>query len=171
MNIEKADWFMVSRFGTLSDFIRKMEIEEKQTEDLFEVTSPNDGMTILHYSLAYRRFDISDFLISKDFPINCISFERCNELHYLASNIRHIGAIQIGEKLLKKNASLDVIDLRYHNSPLWYLCMEYRKSHSEELFSFIKKCLLQTQSLDQPNLSGYTVRQVMVEDTTLSTLL
>lgn len=105
MNIEKADYATIIRFGTIHDLNMKLQMEGK---NLIEVSNiiDKDGISLLEKSLIARKFDIAKELLANNAKVNNVSNAGCNEFHYLASNINCDGALDIARILLAKGTSL-----------------------------------------------------------------
>ena len=99
MNIEKADYATIIRFGTIHDLNMKLQMEGK---NLIEVSNiiDKDGISLLEKSLIARKFDIAKELLANNAKVNNVSNAGCNEFHYLASNINCDGALDIARILL-----------------------------------------------------------------------
>ena len=89
MNLEKADYATIIKFGSTDDFNTKLQMDGKTLDEVIDVIDKN-GISLLEKSLIARNFDISKFLLENNAKVNVISNEGCNEFHYIASNIRII---------------------------------------------------------------------------------
>ena len=162
MNVEKADYGTVIKFGTLNDFNSKLQMEGKTLD---EVINFNDkgGISLLEKSLIARKFDIAKFLLQNNAKVNNISKEGCNEFHYIASNINHAGALDIAKILLNRGTSLTVKEKKYGKSAFFTLCQEIFKVQSVEGLDFIETCLPSVQEYDTCNKKGYSIRMLINE--------
>ena len=69
MNIEKADYATIIRFGTIHDLNMKLQMEGK---NLIEVSNiiDKDGISLLEKSLIARKFDIAKELLANNAKVN-----------------------------------------------------------------------------------------------------
>ena len=140
MDINKADYNTIIKFGNLELFKEKLSLENTNLIDILNIVDKN-GISMLQHSLVSRKFEMSNYFIKNNANINIISNEGCNELHYLASNINFEGATQIANQLIDMNVSLDLKEKKSNNSPLWCLCHEVLKKRSQDGILLIIKCL------------------------------
>ena len=107
MDINKADYGTIIKFGNLELFKEKMKLEKHNIGEVLNIVDKN-GISLLEKSLISRKFEIANYLLDNNVDINVISNEGCNELHYLSSNINFDGAIQIANRLIDMNVNLDL---------------------------------------------------------------
>lgn len=107
MDINKADYGTVIKFGNLELFKEKMKLEKHNIDEVLNIIDKN-GVSLLEKSLISRKFEIANYLLDNNADINVISNEGCNELHYLSSNINFDGAIQIANRLIDMNINLNL---------------------------------------------------------------
>lgn len=107
MDIKKADYGTVIKFGNLELFKEKMKLEKHNVDDVLNKVDKN-GVSLLEKSLISRKFEIANYLLDNNANINVISNEGCNELHYLSANINFDGAIKIAYRLIDMNVDLDL---------------------------------------------------------------
>jgi len=131
MDIHKADYSTVIKFGTLDDFKNKLNIETKDIREIVNNTDDN-GVSLLHKALISRKFDIAKYLLSECAEVNIVSNDGYNELHYLAANINFDGALEIAKILVCQGVELDQIDKKYGNTALLTICLELLKRRTEE---------------------------------------
>ncbi len=162
MNIEKADYATVVKFGTLADLKMKLSIEKK---DIFSIINWKDskGISILEHSIISRNFVISKYLLNHDAEVNVVSEDGCNEFHYLAPSIDDEGALEIAELLLVKGASLTQKEKKYGNTALFSLCLESLKRRLDNTMLFIQKCLKESINYEEQNNSGISIKQLISE--------
>ena len=134
MNVEKADYGTIIKFGTMQDFNTKLQMEGKTIDEVIDIID-KDGISLLEKSLIARKFDIAKILLANNAKVNNISHEGCNEFHYIASNINHDGALDI----------------------------EIFKVRSVEGLRFIETCFENVQEYDTCNKAGYSVRMLINE--------
>ena len=130
MNIEKADYGTIVKFGTLKDLHEKIKLKNDNVSDIINWVD-DSGMSILERSLVSRKFEISKFLLDNNAKVNIVSKEGNNEFHFLAPNINCIEAVEIGKLLLSKGTSVMQKDAKYGNTAFFSLCMEAFKERSE----------------------------------------
>lgn len=160
MNIEKADYGTIAKFGTLNDILNKLEVERDSIQDIIEWKDVRD-MSLLEISIVSRKFDISKFLLDNGAQVNNVSKSGNNEFHYLASNLSFKGAIEIGELLLEKKTSLMQKDVKYGNTAFFALCIEAFKIRTISVMGFIEECFEKVTSVDEPNKNGMTIRKLI----------
>lgn len=90
MDINKADYGTVIKFGNLELFKEKMKLENQNFGEVINIVDKN-GISLLQKSLISRKFEIANYLLDNNADINVISNEGCNELHYLSANINSDG--------------------------------------------------------------------------------
>ena len=95
MNIEKADYGAIVKFGTLDDILNKLKIEQSSIREIIDWKDAKN-MSLLEISIVSRKFDISEFLLDNGAQVNNVSKSGNNEFHYLASNLNCEGAVEIG---------------------------------------------------------------------------
>jgi ankyrin repeat protein len=162
MDINKADYGTVVKFGNIELLIEKMKLEKHNIDEVVNVVD-NNGVSLLEKSLISRKFEIAKYLLDNNAEINIVSNEGCNELHYLASNINFGGAVQIANRLIDMNVNLDLKEKKYNNSSLWCLCQEVLKRRTEEGISLIIKCLKKNPNVKSLNNLGYSVENLINE--------
>lgn len=162
MNIEKADYAAIIKFGTIHDLNMKLQMEGKSLLEVSNITD-KEGISLLEKSLIARKFDIAKELLANNAKVNNVSNAGCNEFHYLASNINCDGALDIARLLLAKGTSLKEKEKRYGNSAFFTLCQEVFKMRSTEGLDFIEECLDKVQDYDDCNKMGYSIRMLINE--------
>lgn len=162
MNIEKANFPTIIRFGSITEFKQKLDMEKRYISEVINMKDEN-GMTLLEISLASRKFDISKYLLENQATVNNVTNEGYNEFHYLAANINSNGALDIGYLLLNRGTSLNHKDIKYGNTAFFSLCNEAFKSQIEETMLFICDCFEKIDNVDEQNKSGISIRQLINE--------
>lgn len=162
MNINKADYGTIIKFGNLELFKEKIKLEKQNISDILNIVDKN-GISLLETSLVSRKFEIANYLLDNNADINVISKEGCNEIHYLSANINYDGAIQIANRLVDMNVDLNLREKRFNNSSLWCLCHNILKKRTEEGITLIAKCLGKKPDIKSLNSSGYSVEDLLNE--------
>ena len=162
MNIEKADYGTIVKFGTLKDLHEKIKIKNDNVADIINWVD-DSGISLLERSLISRKFEISKFLLDNNAKVNIVSKEGNNEFHFLAPNINCIEAVEIGKLLLSKGTSVMQKDAKYGNTAFFSLCMEAFKERSESTMNFIEKCFEQVTDVDEKNKNGFSIRKLIME--------
>lgn len=162
MDIDKADFWTVIKFGNIESFLEKLNIENKSIEDVVNSLDKN-GISLLQKSLISRKFEIAKFLIENNANVNIVSNEGCNELHYIAANINCIGAVDLAEKLVELNVDLNLKDKKNGNSAIFSLCQEVLKERSNRGNNFIVKCLKRQPNINDLNKFDYTLKEIIKE--------
>lgn len=162
MNLEKADYGTIVKFGTLIDLKEKMK---QKKEDISEVVNLTDdsGMSLLEKSLVSRKFEISKYLLDNNSKVNIVSKEGNNEFHFLAPNINCNEAIEVGKLLLRKGTSVMQKEMKYGNAAFLSLCLEAFKGRSECTMEFIEECFDNVTDVDEKNNNGISVRKLIAE--------
>ena len=148
MNIEKADYGTIVKFGTLKDLHEKIKIKNDNVADIINWVD-DSGISLLERSLISRKFEISKFLLDNNAKVNIVSKEGNNEFHFLAPNINCIEAVEIGKLLLSKGTSVMQKDVKYGNTAFFSLCMEAFKE--------------QVTDVDEKNKNGFSIRKLIME--------
>jgi len=162
MNIEKADYGTIIKFGTLNDLINKMRLENDTIGNVINIVDEN-GISILEKSLISRKFDISRYLLDNGATVNIISKEGYNEFHFLSPNINNQGAVSIGRLLLSKGTSVMQKDLKYGNTAFFSLCIDAFKERLDDVMDFIEECFDLVTDVDEKNKNGYSIRDLICE--------
>lgn len=162
MNIEKADYGTIIKFGTLNDFLRKVELENDSMENVIHILD-SSGVSLLEKSIIARKFEISHYLLNNGANVNIVSKEGLNEFHFLAANINSEGAIDIGRILLNRGVSVMQKERKYGNTAFFSLCVEAFKGRSEKVLEFLNDCLEGVTDIDDKNVSGYSIRSLINE--------
>lgn len=162
MNIEKADYGTIVKFGTLYDLLNKLKLEQCSIQEIIE-WKESEGMSLLEISIVFRKFDVSKFLLDNGAQVNNVTKSGNNEFHYLASNLNCEGAVEIGEMLLEKKTSLMQKETKYGNTAFFSLCIEAFKTRSTSVMKFVEKCFDEVTSVDEPNRNGMTIRKLIDE--------
>ena len=63
MNVEKADYGTIIKFGTMQDFNTKLQMEGKTIDEVIDIID-KDGISLLEKSLIARKFDIAKILLA-----------------------------------------------------------------------------------------------------------
>lgn len=162
MDIEKADYGTIIKFGSLELLKEKLKLEKQDINAIINTVDKN-GISLLDKALISRKFDIASYLLDNNVMVNKISEEGCNELHYLSANINFVGAIQIANRLLDLDVDLDLKDKKNGNSALWCLCQEVLKKRTEDGIALIIKCLEKKPNVKLLNNIGYSVENLIAE--------
>ena len=162
MDIKKADYGTIIKFGTLEDFMSKLELEAQNLGDIIDDLDAN-GISLLQKALISRKFDIAIYLLNERANVNVISKDGFNELHYLAANINFDGAIDLARVLIDRGADLNQIDNKYGNPAILSICLELLKRQTEEGIKFIEEVLSYQLNIDIINKSGISVRKLLTE--------
>jgi len=162
MDINKADFWTIIKFGNLKEFLEKLNIENKSINEVVNSIDKN-GISLLEKSLISRKFDIAKFLLDNNANVNIISNEGCNELHYLAANINCIGAVDLAYKLVDMGVDLNLKDKKFANSAILSLCQEVLKKRTNEGNLLIVKCLERRPNFNDLNKFGYSLKQIIEE--------
>ena len=162
MDINKADYGTVIKFGNLELFKEKMKLENQNFGEVIIIVDKN-GISLLQKSLISRKFEIANYLLDNNADINVISNEGFNELDYLSANINSDGAIQLANRLIDMNVDLDLKEKNLNNSSLWCLCQEVLKKRTEEGILLIIKCLKKKPDVRTLNSAGYSVESLINE--------
>lgn len=160
MNIEKADYGTIIKFGTLNVFLKKVEIEHDSIEKIVS-SLDNAGISLLEKSIIARKFEISQYLLNHGANVNVVSEEELNEFHFLAANINCEGAIDIGRNLLSRGVSVMQKEHKYGNTAFFALCIEAYKVRSEKVLEFLNDCFEYVTDIDDENTSGYSIRSLI----------
>lgn len=162
MNIEKADYGTVVKFGTLKDLYEKIKLKNDNVSDVVNWVD-DSGMSLLERSLVSRNFEISKFLLDNNARVNIVSKEGNNEFRYLAPNINCNEAVEIGKILLSKGTSVMQKDAKHGNTAFFSLCMEAFKGRSESTMNFIEECFEKVTDVDEKNNNGFNIRKLIME--------
>lgn len=144
---------MIIRYGTVQDFLEELKKAKKSIRDIANEID-EQGISLLEYSLSYRKFDISNLLIDNGAKINVYSKQGLNEFSYLAPNLRFDGAIEIGEKLLKLGVELENEST---NLPMLDIFRNLLGVTDERKLSFVKNCIKKIPNTNDKKKSGISV--------------
>ncbi|HDR7786766.1 MULTISPECIES: ankyrin repeat domain-containing protein [Bacillus] len=162
MDINKADYGTIIKFGNLKLFLEKLKIEGNCIEEIVDSIDKN-GISLLEKSLISRKFDIANFLLDNGAKVNIISNDGCNEFHYLAANINCQGAVEVACRLVDMGVDLNLKDKKFGNSAIWSLCQEVLKKRTKEGNDLIVKCLGKRPNINDENKYGYSLRDLIEE--------
>ncbi|HKM03129.1 MAG TPA: ankyrin repeat domain-containing protein [Lachnospiraceae bacterium] len=162
MDLQKADYDTVIKFGTLDDLLNKLKLEAQKLSDIIDTADAN-GISLFQRALICRKFEVAHYLLNENVKINVISKEGFNELHYLAANINFDGALDLARLLIQRGCDLVQIDSKYGNTALLSVCLELLKRQSDEGMKFLEEVLSNHQNIDITNKSGISVRKLLKE--------
>lgn len=162
MDLQKADYGTVIKFGSLDDLQRKLKLEAQKLSDVIDTVDAN-GINLLQRALISRKFEVAHYLLNENVKINIISKEGFNELHYLAANINFDGALDLARLLIQCGCDLSQIDSKYGNTALLSICLELLKRQSDEGMKFLEEVLQNHKSIDISNNSRISVRKLLNE--------
>lgn len=162
MDLQRADYATIIKFGTLDDFQKKIEMESQSLGGIIDTTDANE-ISLLQKALISRKFDIAKYLLNESAKVNIISKDGFNELHYLAANINFDDAIQVARLLINHGVDLNHVDKKYGNSALLSICLEILKRQTKEGMEFIEEIIEQNADVDIVNKSGISVRSLLDE--------
>jgi len=162
MDINKADYWTIIKFGSLELLLEKLRTEEKNIKEVVNSIDKN-GISLLGKSLMSRNFDIANFLLDNNAKVNIISNDECNEWHYLAANINYTGAIELADRLVDLGVDLNLKDRAFGNSAIWSLTLEVLKNRTREGNDLIVKCLEKRPNINGLNNSGYSLKYLIEE--------
>lgn len=162
MDIHKADYWTIIKFGSLELLLEKLRTEEKNIKEVVNSIDKN-GISLLGKSLMSRNFDIANFLLDNNAKVNIISNDECNEWHYLAANINYTGAVELANRLVDLGVDLNLKDKAFGNSAIWSLTQEVLKKRTREGNDLIVKCLEKRPNINDLNKSGYSLKYLIEE--------
>jgi ankyrin repeat protein len=162
MDLNKADFGTVIKFGNLEDFLKKLNIENKCMEEVVNFVDKN-GASLLETSLISRKFDTAKFLLDNNAQVNVISNEGRNELHYVAANINYVGAVDVAYKLVEMGVDLNLKDKKFANSAILSLCQEVLKERTQDGNHLVVHCLEKRPNFNDSNKFGCSLKQVIEE--------
>lgn len=162
MDLHKADYSTVIKFGSLDDLLSKLKLEGQNISDIIDTKDAN-GISLFQKTLISRKFEVAHYLLNKNVKINVISKEGFNELHYLAANINFDGAIDLARLLIQRGCDLSQIDNKYGNTAMLSICLELLKRQSDDGMKFLEEVLSNHQNIDISNNSGISVRKLLTE--------
>lgn len=162
MDLQKADYGTIIKFGTLEDFMSKLKFEAQNLGDIIDDVDAN-GISLLQKALVSRKFDIARYLLNERAKVNVISKDGFNELHYLAANINFEGAIDLARLLIVRGVDLNQIDNKYGNPAVLSMCLELLKQQTEEGMKFVEEVLSSQLNIDIINKSAISIRKLLTE--------
>lgn len=162
MDLQKADYGTVIKFGSLEDLQCKLKLENQKIGDVIDTVDAN-GVSLFQKTLISRKFEVAHYLLNENVKINVISKEGFNELHYLAANINIDGAIDLARLLIQRGCDLSQIDNKYGNTAMLSICLELLKRQSDDGMKFLEEVLSNHQNIDISNNSGISVRKLLTE--------
>lgn len=160
MDIKKASYSDVLRFGKEEDFYQKLNLENKTISDLLH--SESEGELLLRASIIGRKFLIAKILLETGVDVKWVMADGFNAFHLIAAHLYNENAVTVAEILLEKGADLSCQDKKYGNTAILTLCMETLKNRSlPTAREFVCRCLLKNKGIDTPNMSGISARTVI----------
>lgn len=162
MDLQKADYGTVIKFGSIEDLQCKLKLENQKIGDVINTVDAN-GVSLFQKTLISRKFEVAHYLLNENVKINVISKEGFNELHYLAANINFDGAIDLARLLIQRGCDLSQIDNKYGNTAMLSMCLELLKRQSDDGMKFLEEVLSNHQNIDISNNSGISVRKLLTE--------
>lgn len=123
---EKADIFTVAQYGDIQTFTEKFS-------SVHDINLKRNGSSLLHYSIAGRRFDIAQFLLDRDIDENMSNSDGQTPLHLISV----CQNLQVAECLLQKGADLNIRD-KYGNNALWTAVFNCKGKNYEMVELFLK---------------------------------
>lgn len=162
MNIDKADYSIIVKMGTLNDLKKKLEKDSKNIMDIVNILDYN-GVSLLEKSIVGRKFEISKYLLENNASVNVITKTGYNEFHLLAPNINSENAIEIANILKEKGTSLMQRDYKYGNTAFFSLCSEAFKKRLEQPMNFVEQCFVNVSNVDEKNNNGFSIRDLITE--------
>lgn len=166
MDLNKADYWTIIRFGNLNKFKEKLDSENEKIEKVVDFID-QQGISLLEKALIGRKFDIANYLLDNKAKVNIISNESCNELHYLAANINYPGGIELAYRLVDLGVDLNLKDNKYGNSAILSLCQEVLKERTDDGNKLIVECLKRRPNINDSNKYGYSLKQLIGERGTI----
>ena len=159
MNIEKADYGTIVKFGEMKDLKLKLQMENKSIEQICDWKSDED-VSILESCLVARKFAIAKTLLEAGASINVITKDGYNEFHCLAPNIAEEGAREIAYQLLDKGLNLNHKDSVYGNTAFLTICVEILKHRPEGYCNLIARCISEGANVEESNNRGINAKIV-----------
>lgn len=102
------DIFQVIRRGTYQQFMQIINSSNVNTQN-------DNGQSLLHYSIAYEKKDITMELLNKNININLQDKNGSTVLHYICD----YPDLEIAKLLIEKGVDINARD-KYGNSAIWY---------------------------------------------------
>jgi len=123
---EKADIFTVAQYGDIQTFTKKFY-------SVHDINQKHNGSSLLHYSIAGRRFDIAQFLLDHDIDVDMPNSDGQTPLHLIGT----CQSLQVAEFLLQKGATPNIRD-KYGNNALWTAVFNCKGKNYEMVELFMK---------------------------------
>lgn len=162
MDISKADYDAIIRFGSIGDFEKKLLDDGYSIYDVINNVDYS-GISLLQRALIGRKFDFAQYLLNHGAKANVISTDGYNDLHCIAANINQPGAIELAIKLIENGNDLNHRDNIYLNSAALSLSLEILKKRTDAGMRFLQQILLYKVDEDLENRSGLSLRKLLAE--------
>lgn len=161
MNIEKADYISILRYGTEKEFYEKMFLEDRKLVDIINQKA-TESSSLLMAAISGRKFELAKVLLENGIKVNQITQDGYNEFHILAAHLRHPSALVVAELLLEKGVDLAYQDKIFGNTAMFSLCLESLKAiNPPEVRDFVCRCLSKNKGIDEKNKRGNNVRTLI----------
>ena len=146
--------------GSLNSLLDSLKRENKTIKDVLNDTDEY-GISLLEDAIAWRSFDIANYLLDAGAKVNVVSKMKCNEFHYLAAHINCDEGLKIANRLLELGVDLNLTDKKYGNSAIFTLFHEIARKMLPAQVEFFIRCLKKGPRLDDANKGGITLRQAI----------
>ncbi|MBR5345960.1 MAG: hypothetical protein IK127_09080 [Clostridia bacterium] len=160
--IDTRKYYTIVAFNKLKDLLAQIEADNLNKQQLHQIRFENDS-SMFELAIAYNNYEIANYLIDIDTPINVVTKEGWNEFHYLASHLKDSQAITIGNLLLERGVDLAQKDRKYGNTALLSLIIGVINKRSFDQLAFICRCVEKDQGLFEQNKTGKCAFDFLVQ--------
>ncbi len=144
------------------EYLKKQMIADSTSpQDINEIRFPGN-VSLLEAALSARRFDIANYLLDMNAPVNVVTDEHNNELSIVTPWINDSEALMIAERLVKRDVDLTLADKKFGNPVLLSIVIECVQHINERKLQFMKACLDKEPNIfDLKNKRGVTIRMIL----------
>ena len=166
LNIVSDDnsYFSIIQNGTIEDLYKEIQLKNDSINSIVNLVN-RDGISILEYSLAFKKFDIAIELLKYKPKVNVITKDNWNEFHFIVPYIKNKLVYPIAYKLLDREVQLTLQEKKGGNTPLHLFCYNINDDIQNEMIDFLKVCFTKVKSttFEIQNFAGYSIKDLIYQ--------
>ena len=158
--MKKTIYYAIAAFKSL-DHLKNQMVIDRITECDIKKIRFDDGLSLLEVAIANRQYDICNYLLDIDSPVNIVTKSGNNELGIISPNLHDINAVSIANRLLEKGVDLSLIDKKYGNTVMFSITLHIITHANIDNILFLEKCLRKGSGIYEKNKNHKCVIDIL----------
>ncbi len=155
-------YMAMASFNSVKQLMQQMQVDNLNIQDLFLIRDSFGG-SMLEAALSGRNYEVAEWLMDANHPVNIITRELYNELHIIAPHLDESEAVILADRLLDRGVDLAQQDKRFHNTAMFDIVMNVIRHPNPANQRFLNKCIQQQKGLRELNIRDYSACKILQE--------